>query len=243
MHGSVRNLVTKTLMPLAWRDNNSRAARALKRFADTEADSGWHYLRAMSATDDGQMKQMLFANAFEEFRHSDYFTAVAHQLATQRLSGPACERSRLVRGRADLPYFLAYASESERSIHGQFSTYARACGIKEVSEVFDRIGQDEEEHESRTESFLDSEVGPKQARFLILRVRLIRMTEAWSRASQAIGELMFAIVLRSIFFAYGAAMITPRGSRKNPGGSEKTSLQPSRERVRSVVEDTAKGDV
>jgi rubrerythrin len=207
MHTQLRNFLTHALMPLAWRMNPQRAAEALKRFGDTEADSGWHYLRAMLITDDVQLKRMLFANAIEEFRHSDYFNIAAHQLSSERLSRPPSERSRLVQNGADLPYFLAYAHESERSIYSQFGTYARACGMREVSDVFHRIRQDEEEHESRAAAFLRLEVGAKRAVRLIIKAKLARMTEAWTRASQMVGDLTFRAVLRSIFLLYGAAML------------------------------------
>lgn len=207
MNGHIRGFTVRTLMPLAWRMNSQRAATALKRFSDTEADSAWQYLRAMLVADDVQLKRMLFENVLEELRHSDYFNDVRRGLPAGRTSLPTNERLRLVHTIADLPYFLAYAHECERSIHDQFDAYARACNIKEVSSVFRSIQEDEKEHESQAAQFLVSTTSIKGARWLNLKVKIVRKKEAYLRSSRLVSDITLGVVLRTIFILYGAVFL------------------------------------
>ncbi|WP_374674251.1 hypothetical protein [Ideonella sp.] len=208
---SIRNCTIRWLLPLAWRHHPGRAALALRRFGDTEADSGWQYLCALGHAQDPALQRMLFSNVLEELRHADYFLAAAHQLATRRLHLPAAARQRLVRSPADLPYFLAYAHECERSIHGQFDAFAAACHMPEVAEVFRRISEDEQTHESEALGFLHRSMGEEVAvvRRWVRRAKWARLYEAWMRGSQRMGDAMFGLVLSAVFFAFGPCVAWP----------------------------------
>lgn len=204
----IRNALTRLILPVAWSRINDHPARTLKKFGDTEADSGWQYLQALEHADDHGLKRMLFSNVMEEYRHADYFFAAAHQLASSRLHSAAVARKRLVNERSDMPYFLAYAHECERSIHGQFDSFAEASRLPAVSEVFRRICADEKDHEVEAFDFLVKHVGSESiARRFVVRAKLSRMYEAWMRGSERIGDAMFGLVLSLVFFSFGPFLV------------------------------------
>lgn len=211
----IRNAVTRVALPFFWRRSPAHAASTLKQFGETEFDSGWQYLNAMAYTDNVRLRQMLFENVLEEFRHSDYFLGAAHTLATSRLQGVAQARLPLVQASDDLPLFLAYAHQSEKSIHDQFDVFAKSCHLPAVTDVFNRICGDEAEHEVEARTLLEEIIGSaKSAGKLIRKAKLKRAYEAWMRGSQHIGDFMFSIVLTTTFLIYGPLVgRTPRPAR------------------------------
>ncbi len=203
----IRNAVTRIALPIFWRHSQGHAAATLKQFGETEFDSGWQYLNAMEHAQSVKLRQMLFENVLEEFRHSDYFLGAAHTLATSRLQGIARARLPLVQTASDLPFFLAYAHLAEKSIHDQFDVFAKACHLPAVSDVFHKICNDEAEHEAEARTLLEETAeSPRQARGLVLRAKLKRAYETWMRGSQHIGDFMFSAVLSLIFLVYGPFM-------------------------------------
>ena len=212
MFTAIRNGITRLVLPVVWGRSSDHAARTLKRFGDTESDSGWQYLQAIEHTDDDDLKRMLFSNVLEEYRHSDYFYGAAHELATQRLHSPAAARTRLVDGPKDMAYFLAYAHECEHSIHGQFDAFATACRLPAVSDVFRRICDDEEDHEAQAHDFLIQAVGGRAdgARWMVFKAKSARVYEAWMRGSQRMGDVTFGVLLSAVFFAFGPLLASRR---------------------------------
>jgi rubrerythrin len=205
MGGLLRKLAVRALLPRAWGQDHHRAAVSLKRFGDVEADSAWQYHQALSCSKDTELKRMLFANMLEELDHADRFYGVAHNLSTQRLRTPDEQRLQLIEREDDLAFFLAYTHLSEKEIHGQFDNYAKVCGIKEVANIFHGIQDDEAGHESEARRFLVQVAGSDSAaNGLIRRARLRRFKEAWLRASQSIGQVMFFVILSSVFMLFGA---------------------------------------
>lgn len=205
MFTALRNTITRLMLPIVWARNANHAARTLKRFGDTESDSGWQYLQAIEHTDDDELKRMLFSNVLEEYRHSDYFYGAAHRLASARLHSPPSARTRLVKAPADMAYFLAYAHECEHSIHGQFDAFASACHLPAVSDVFRRICADEEDHEAQAHDFLLQAVGGdrSRARRMVFKAKSARWYESWMRGSQRMGDVTFGTLLSLIFFTFG----------------------------------------
>ena len=205
MFTAIRNAITRLVLPIAWGRSSDHAARTLKRFGDTESDSGWQYLKAIEHTQDDELKRMLFSNVLEEYRHSDYFYGAAHQLATQRLHSTPAARSRLVQGPQDMAYFLAYAHECEHSIHGQFDAFASACRLPAVSDVFRRISADEEDHEAQAHDFLTQAVdgSARRARWMVFKAKAARGYEAWMRGTHRMGDVTFGVLLSVVFFAFG----------------------------------------
>lgn len=214
MFTAIRNGITRLMLPVVWACSSDHAARALKRFGDTESDSGWQYLQAIEHTDDNQLKRMLFSNVLEEYRHSDYFYCAAYQLATQRLHSTHAARTRLVQTPKGMAYFLAYAHECEHSIHGQFDTFALVCRLPAVATVFRRICADEEDHKAQAHDFLTQAVDGSifRTRWMVLRAKAARFYESWMRASQRIGDVTFGVLLSIVFFAFGP-LLTHRKPR------------------------------
>ena len=72
----MRRMLIRWLTPLAWRSGDARLARAIRRFADVEADSGWQALQLLYGVDDPALKAEFFALSgrllkscrYEEFR-------------------------------------------------------------------------------------------------------------------------------------------------------------------------------
>jgi rubrerythrin len=218
MFTTLRNSITRLVLPIVWGRSSDHAARTLKRFGDTESDSGWQYLQAIEHTDDDALKRMLFSNVLEEYRHSDYFYGAAHQLASSRLHSPPCARTRLVKAPSDMAYFLAYAHECEHSIHGQFDAFASACHLPAVSDVFRRICADEEDHEAQAHDFLLQAVGGEKsrARNMVFKAKRARLYEAWMRGSQRMGDVTFGTLLSIVFFAFGPLVASRRRAAEPP---------------------------
>jgi len=192
---NVRILATRLLLPLAWRRGRHHAATTLKRFSNVEFDSAWQYLHAMDHVDKPDVQLMLFHNLLEEMEHSDAFLGVAQKLAEQRLASPHEPRIALVNKASDIPYFLAFAHESERAICAQFNGYAKACRrYAEAADVFQAIAIDEEKHEREARESLVALIGrASTVDRLIWQVKLRKTYQSWMRGSMRIGDGMFAL--------------------------------------------------
>lgn len=201
---AVRAFVVRTVVPSRWSNDPDRAARALKRFGDVEADSAWQYMQAIRECDDRALKRMLFENVLEEFRHADYFHNAAHAMATRRILGLQQRRTVLVDGAGDLPGFLAYAHVCEDAIHSQFDSYASACRQPGIVKVFRDISADEASHGSETYEHLTRLVGSTgRARWRTFKARCQRFYEGWMRGTAHLGNVTFFPLLGLIFFLFG----------------------------------------
>lgn len=201
----LRNAVTRALLPLSWRIDAQHAARTLKRFSEVEFDSAWQYLNALGHTETPKMQLMLFENLLEEMEHSDGFLEVAHQLARERFQGGSGARSVLVKSADDIPYFLAFAHESEKSICAQFNGYARACShLPAAAEVFRGIAIDEAKHEREARASLLAAVGSETTvRRLVWQVKFKKAYASWLRGSRHIGDAIFALWLGAVYLLFG----------------------------------------
>lgn len=219
MQALARRVAIRMMMPHAWRHDPRRAAVALKRFGDTEADSAWQYFQAIGMTQDAGLQSMLLRNVLEELRHAELFYTTAHEVAQARLQSPPAERMRLVDSPSGMAYFLAYVQESERVVHGEFEAYAAACSLPTVSQVFGRIAADEERHESEAGYFLDERAAsPRHGRWLRVRARMQRQYESLVRASRRAGGHVFGAILTLVYLTYGALLgaFSPRPGRTGP---------------------------
>jgi len=200
----LRKLVIRALLPQAWGRDRHCAAASLKRFGNVEADSAWQYHQALCCSTDAELKRMLFENMLEEFDHADRFRQVANKLSSHRLYAANEERVQLIEREGDLAPFLAYVHLSEKDIHGQFETYAKVCGIKEVANVFSSVREDEANHEAQARRFLLLAAGSEAAATrAILRARLRRAKETWVCASKSIGQVSFSVILIGVFLVFG----------------------------------------
>lgn len=201
----MRNLATRVFLPMAWSRGRQHAAQTLKTFSNVEFDSAWQYLNAMQHVQAPEVQLMLFQNLLEEMEHSDAFLRVAQDLAEQRLRTAPEARVALVNSAADIPYFLAFAHESERAICAQFNGYARACErYEEAAAVFKAIAIDEAKHEREARESLIALIGDERtARSLVLKVKLRKTYAAWMRGSMRIGDLMFALWFGVVYAVFG----------------------------------------
>ncbi|WP_434628059.1 hypothetical protein [Chromobacterium sp. CV08] len=204
----LRKLITAVALPIRWRRDRQHAAETLKAFSEIEFDSAWQYLNAIRYVDQPEIQLMLFGNCLEEMEHSDKFLNAAHKLASARMGGHSLARKELVRKPNDVPYFLAFAHDSERSIATQFKGYARACGkFSDAAAVFNDIAIDEEKHEREARSSLVSAVGSERtARWLIFKVKLSKAYSGWMRVSKKLGDMIFAAWLGVIFLLFGSLL-------------------------------------
>lgn len=204
MFSDFRSLVVRTAMPMKWKSDPQHAARALKRFGDVEADSGWQYLQAIRVAADPDLRRMLFENVVEEFKHAGYFHQAAHTLATGRIRSADEPRTLLIKRPEDMCDFLAFAHVSEKAIHSQFDVYAAACGIPAVSEIFKNISVEESGHESEAHSHLKRAAGSNRAASLaVWKARFKRGVEAWKRLAEPVGGLMFHAIFAVTFLVLG----------------------------------------
>jgi hypothetical protein len=207
MISSFRAFLVRLLVPARWGSDAGHVARTLKRFGDVEADSAWQYLCALDHCSDTGVRRTLFENVLEEFKHADAFYGAAHSLATHRLHGDNQRRTCLTARPTDLPRFLAYAHVCEEAIHGQFDSYASACRLPAVSQVFRDISADEATHGSETLLHLERLAGsPGAARRALIVARLQRFYEAWMRFAARLGDITFYPVLALLFFVFGGAL-------------------------------------
>lgn len=227
MSTTLSNAVTRLMLPLVWGRRPDHAARALRRFARTEADSGWQYLRAIEHAQDPGLRRMLFHQVLEEYRHADHFHGVAGRLAVRRDEGGQGARRPLVRSAADLAGFLACAHVCEGRIHSQFRAFAQACRIPEVSEVFLRVRADEQGHEasalSQLRHLLDGHAG--RVRTKVLAARASCLHDTWMRGARRIGDAVFGLLLTALFLGFGALTAWPgaaarREAAERPGAGE-----------------------
>ena len=204
MLSALRSLIVRTAMPMRWKRDPQHAARALKRFGDVEADSGWQYLQAIRVTTDHELRRMLFENVVEEFKHAGYFHQAAHSLATDRIRSVEEPRTLLINRPEDMCEFLAFAHVSEKAIHSQFNVYASSCGIPAVSDIFNNISVEEAGHESEAHKHLKRAAGSNGAASLaVWKARSKRGIEAWKRIAEPFGGLMFHVIFAVTFLVFG----------------------------------------
>lgn len=200
----LRTILTRFFLPFFWKKNNLNASLALKQFSEVEFDSAWQYFNAMNHVNSPMTQLMLFENILEEMEHSDAFLKSAHQLAARRLSYPQKARTVLVTSVEQMPYFLAFAHESEKAICSQFKGYAYACRhLPNVADVFKDIAFEEEKHEREAHVALVSLIGSsKSVNRLLWKVKINKYYKSWMRGTKHIGEFMFTVWLGVLYFIF-----------------------------------------
>lgn len=196
----IKRIAIRTITTLSWRISRRRLARSLQRFSQVEADSAWQLLRALEDTHDSTYRAKLFRNALEEVSHAELFYRLAREhsdfppsLATPRRQ-PVYDLSN---GVAD---FEAYLFLGEAGVYQQFLSYARAAPESNLRDTFLAIRRDEEGHQSAAyDELLELMANRAAAGRLIRRNRFKRFYQAWLRASEAIGDFIFWIILNIIY--------------------------------------------
>jgi hypothetical protein len=201
----LRRIVTRVLLPLSWHRDDHCVALTLKKFSEVEFDSAWQYFNAMKHAEDPALQRILFGNFMEEMEHADAFLSLSHDLALRRFARKQESRSVLVKSADDIPYFLAFAHESERSIATQFDGYALASGHRgSVADAFRKISSDEITHGEGAHSSLVALVGNRaRARRLIWRVKLSKLWQAWVRATRYVGDGTSTLLIATVYLLAG----------------------------------------
>jgi hypothetical protein len=206
METTFRTLVTRVFFLRRRLVRGDSLATSLRRFADVEFDSAWQYQNAMSFAIEPNIKLMLFDNLLDEMSHADSFRLLANRLDPSRRFDASKARKVLVDDAAQIPFFLAYAHESERAICNQFEEYAHTSHrFPEVAGVFRSISVDERGHESSTREAVFALVGGRRKfNHLVRKVRLKKAFDSWTRQTAAVGDYLFLAWFGLTFLLAGA---------------------------------------
>jgi rubrerythrin len=203
----MRRMLIRWLTPLAWRSGDARLARAIRRFADVEADSGWQALQLLYGVDDPALKAECFEIALEESAHSRMFRQVALALDREVERGwqPQGREALFDPGAADgAVNAVADLMVNERGVYAEFSDYERATRHPWLIAVFARIREDESEHGDCAGDMLAQLCGdPSLARRALRRAGRRRFRRNYMVGSKAVGGAMMGLLLRVAFFALG----------------------------------------
>jgi rubrerythrin len=195
-------LVTLILMPLAWRLSATRVGSTMAQFAETEADSAWQYLMALQASDNADLRKILFKNFLEELDHADRFRTLANRFPGSLHRG-TMERRVLVVTEEDVLAFLAYAHLSELHVAGRFEAYATASLEPEIAQVFREIVEEEGEHHTQTWHELIRLAGSEaKAKRFVQRAKRQKLKETWIRFGHKIGDTTNQTLLALLYLIF-----------------------------------------
>ncbi|MBN8212935.1 MAG: ferritin-like domain-containing protein, partial [Xanthomonadales bacterium] len=198
-------MLIRWLTPLAWRTGDARLARAIRRFADVEADSGWQALQLLHAVDVPALKAEFFAIALEESAHARMFRQVALGIdrdIEQAWQSPG--REALYSKRTGMIPAVADLMVSEEGVYGEFADYARATHHPQLVATFARIRDDEAGHgESAGEMLMRLSSGRADPRRALRHARWRRFGRNYMAGSKAIGGTVMGLLLRIAFYALG----------------------------------------
>jgi hypothetical protein len=145
-----RHFLIRWVLPLTWKFDERQRTRVLQEFAQTELDSAWQSVFALSRVDDPKLRALLFHHAYEELFHSDLFHRMAHRKAGSIPVLPLTRREPLLpleRGNVRAPVeFFAFLAIGESEIQRDFGVYERSIPDEEVRRLFAAIRSDEEYH-------------------------------------------------------------------------------------------------
>lgn len=203
----MRRMLIRWLTPLAWRSGDARMARAIRRFADVEADSGWQALQLLYGVDDPALKAECFEIALEESAHSRMFRQVALELDRDVERGwqPPGREALFDPGTVDgAVNAVADLMVNERGVYGEFSDYARASRHPRLAAIFARIREDESGHGDCAGDMLARLCADRaQAHRALRRAGRRRFWRNYMAGSKAVGGAMMGLLLRVAFFALG----------------------------------------
>jgi hypothetical protein len=232
----------KPLQKWVWRDPARRGLRLL-RFAEVEADSGRHMVRASELTGDPRLRRLYQRHASDERSHADIFRRrgieLLHAFPAGDLSLPDSDwlapgerglDDLNVEGSRDGP-LLAFLHLSERTAARDFAIYRDAVGDDDrTRKVFAHILRDEEFHMNYTRDEL-ARVSPRKQRRLLWVARLNRLWKAYLRFAVWLAGLISAVVLTVQYFILlpPFAWISRRAARREPQGWTAISSDRSRD--------------
>ena len=218
----MRRPLIRNLTPMFWRRGGPHLARALRRFSEVEADSGWQALQFLYASDSAVLRARLFEVALEEVAHARMFRAVArlvHEFPAEETI--LTRRESLYSERAGIAAALADLQVNETAVYKEFEDYARATDDQRVIEIFASIREDESHHGKCADSLL-AEVLPdaRARRSALRRARLRRAWRNYNVAAKAFSGGVMCLLLWISFFGLGLFGGTVHGRRDETGTDE-----------------------
>jgi len=224
-------MLLKPLQKWVWRDPARRGLRLLN-FAEVEADSGRHMVRAAELTGDPRLRQLYLRHASDEGRHAQMFRQRGIELVHAHPRGDLGipdsnwlapgERGLDeldVAGSRDGP-LLAFLHLSERDAARDFAIYREAVGRdRRTRAVFERVLRDEEHHMNYTREEL-ARVSPEAQGRLLWAARLNRVWKAYLRFAVAFAGLIGSVVFTFQYFILlpPFAWICRRAASREPEG-------------------------
>ncbi len=229
------------LMPLhawLWRKPAQRA-RILLRFAEVEADSGRHMVRASELTPDPTLRRLYLAHARDERRHAERFRQRGIELA----GAPSGDASSMLeaawltpgeRGLDDLrveaqtdAVLLAFLHLSEKSAAEDFADYCRVLDHDPLTrQVFEDVLRDEVFHMNYTRAQL-ARLAPAKQNRLLWRARLSRLWKGTLRLSTALGGVFGTVLMTLQYFVLLPlfAVLARRSARREVPGWNAVAAQ------------------
>lgn len=202
MIGLIRRFAIRSVLQARWRMQPRSLASTLGRFSEVEADSAWHFTRAVDFLEHPKHRAAMLATALEETHHAFLFRRIAARGGARHTnSGRA--RKTLVASSADIPGFLAYSHISEGLVHGEFSAIAAASGDAAVAGVLAEIGADESGHEDGASEMLHEIVPRETLARAIRKARWRRRWDDWMFVAHSIGKLNAMLWLSLIYLVLG----------------------------------------
>ncbi len=188
---------------MSWWMRRRRPAETLAQFAETEADSGWQFLKAFDSCENPVHRAHLFHNLLEECEHASLFTALVEK-RHGTVPPPQNGRLSLLDQEGELGAFLAYVQAGELDIAHEFEAYARAVPDADVRKVFEHIQTEEDGHQSSLwAALLDVTGSEPRAHQLVARARRRRAWRAFLRFSKRLGDGLLGIWLTLVYVVMG----------------------------------------
>jgi hypothetical protein len=148
------------VLPLIWRLSAKQRSRVLLEFAQTELDSAWQSLFALTKVKDPATRALLFEHAFEEMQHYDLFSKQASQKSPDLPTQPTTRREPLMplenATAKDAVEFLAFLAIGEGEIQKDFQVYEKALPDADMRALFEKICQDEILHAKASDEALSA---------------------------------------------------------------------------------------
>lgn len=203
MYVTLRRAMIRVLLPFSWWARRRRPAETLAQFAETEADSGWQFLRAFGECDSAVHRAHLFHNLLEESEHASLFTELVNK-RNGLVPPPEDGRHSLLDQEGELAAFLAYVQAGELDIAQEFEAYAKAVPDEDVRTVFQHIMTEEDGHQSSLWlALLDVTGSESKAHQLVGRARRRRAWRAFLRFSKRLGDSLLGLWLTIVYVVAG----------------------------------------
>lgn len=200
---SIRRFTIRHATSASWRSRPSSLARALRRFADVEGDSGWQAMQLVQASKDPAIRAAFFGIALEEAAHAEWFREAALVTCADIEAGWELRgRKSLCPKGCDLALAMAEMEINERIVYLEFLDYAAATTHPHVRELFERVRADEAGHSDASRGAANR-AGDNPSAQLLRRAHARRLQRTLSALSRAVGDVFAQAFLLLIYGVLG----------------------------------------